>query len=220
MQKNAVTATVATLVMGIFGAFLRWLQNTNLYDSDTGLAAPRAPISFAFLLFSLVMFAVMAIGGIGLMFSAGASEAPVLQRLLGAAAIVAGAAFPFLPGRILGGTNPLSKPASLILPLFYCVWLVFIYRSNLDNPVLWAYAPEVFAVVATILAFFYIAGCFYGRKTCNAALIAAQIAVYLDLSVLSDELRTLLKAMLIATALMLLLLEYMMISNLTKSSDT
>ena len=85
---------------------------------------------------------------------------------------------------------------------------------------LWAYAPEVFAVVATILAFFYIAGCFYGRKTCNAALIAAQIAVYLDLSVLSDELRTLLKAMLIATALMLLLLEYMMISNLTKSSDT
>lgn len=37
MRKDALTLTISTLVAGIFGAFLRWLQNLNAFEEDTGL---------------------------------------------------------------------------------------------------------------------------------------------------------------------------------------
>ena len=253
MQKNAVTATVTTLIICIFGAFLRWLQNMNMFEEDTGLVAPHAATSAAFAVFSLAMFAVMAgmillwlrrwgrpqdaeilfrvsspipaaltwllcavmvFCGIALMFSAGTSRLPMFQRLLGAAAIVAGAAFPFLPGRMLGGASPLGKPAAVYLPLFYCFWMIFAYRANAENPALWTYAPEILALAATTLAFYYIAGVFYGRRTCAAALIVSQIAAYLDFSILSDDRRMVFQAMFAVSGILLLLLEFLMVSNL------
>ena len=253
MQKNAVTATVATLIMGIFGAFLRWLQNRNLYEEDTGLPAPHAAISIAFVLFSALMIVLMAgmiliwlrrwerpqdaeilfrvtgpapaalawllcvvtvLCGIVLMFTAGTSEFPMLRRMLGAASIVAGAAFPFLPGRVLGGASPLSKPAATYLPLFYCFWMIFAYRSNAENPILWSYAPEILALVATTIAFYCVAGVFYRRRTCAAALIFCQIAAYLDISILSDGRARVFQAMFAVSAILLLLMEYLMVSNL------
>ena len=258
MQKNAVTATVTTLIICIFGAFLRWLQNMNMFEEDTGLVVPHAATSAAFVVFSLAMFAVMAgmillwlrrwgrpqdaeilfrvsspipaaltwllcavmvLCGIALMFSAGSSRLPMFQRLLGAAAIVAGAAFPFLPGRILGGASPLGKPAAVYLPLFYCFWMVCAYLVNTDNPVLWTYALEIVALAATAAAFYYMGGVFYGRGTATAALIMSQIAAYLDIVLLSDSLRTVFRAMLAASGLMLLLMEYVMISNLKEPSS-
>ncbi|MFB0921546.1 MAG: hypothetical protein QMB62_11820, partial [Oscillospiraceae bacterium] len=47
-----------TVIMGIFSAFLRWLQNVNIFESDTGLAIPNSPYSYAVVLFA-VLFAVI-----------------------------------------------------------------------------------------------------------------------------------------------------------------
>lgn len=44
--------------MGIFGAFLRWLQNQNIFEPDTGLAIPHSPLSYAIILFVL-LFALL-----------------------------------------------------------------------------------------------------------------------------------------------------------------
>ena len=40
MQKTAITITVTTLVLGVFGAFLRWLQIANAYEAETGCITP------------------------------------------------------------------------------------------------------------------------------------------------------------------------------------
>ena len=45
MRKNALTITLCVLVLGIFGAFLRWLQTRSIFEEETGLALRGAPIS-------------------------------------------------------------------------------------------------------------------------------------------------------------------------------
>ncbi len=54
MQKKALKICGFTLVLGIFGAFLRWLQLQNVIEPDTGLATPHAPLSYAFIAFLLL----------------------------------------------------------------------------------------------------------------------------------------------------------------------
>ena len=61
MQKNALTITLTTLVLGIFGAFLRWLQTQNIFEEETGLATPGAPISIIYVIYSVLALAVIAV---------------------------------------------------------------------------------------------------------------------------------------------------------------
>ena len=60
MRKDALTITLTTLVLGIFGAFLRWLQNMNLYDEE-GLAARGAGISIVLAVYILISAVVLAL---------------------------------------------------------------------------------------------------------------------------------------------------------------
>ncbi|MBP8640864.1 MAG: hypothetical protein KBI01_08210 [Oscillospiraceae bacterium] len=58
MRNNSLKLCGFTLIMGIFGAFLRWLQIQNIYEADTGLAARHSPWSYTLVLFFL-LFAVL-----------------------------------------------------------------------------------------------------------------------------------------------------------------
>lgn len=64
MRKDALTMVLITAVAGIFGAFLRWLENLNAFEPDTGLMLPfaRTTVLMAgFLIAAGVVFAVLAI---------------------------------------------------------------------------------------------------------------------------------------------------------------
>lgn len=58
MRKKAFILCGFTLIMGIFAALLRWLQNLNAFEPDTNLAIPNAPTSYAVVLFA-VLFAIL-----------------------------------------------------------------------------------------------------------------------------------------------------------------
>ena len=60
MRNNALPFTGTTLVLGIFAAFLRWLQNLNIYDEATGLARSGAGISIVLLLYAVACAAAFA----------------------------------------------------------------------------------------------------------------------------------------------------------------
>ena len=60
MRNHALPFTAATLVLGIFAAFLRWLQNLNIFDEATGLARAGAGISYVLLLYVVLCAAVFA----------------------------------------------------------------------------------------------------------------------------------------------------------------
>ena len=59
MRKTALTITISTLVLGVFGAFLRWLQEMNLYEPETALARTGAPISIVLVVYAVLAAAAM-----------------------------------------------------------------------------------------------------------------------------------------------------------------
>lgn len=58
MRNKSLKLCGFTVIMGIFGAFLRWLQTQNIFEADTGLAIPHSPLSYAVVSFVL-LFAVL-----------------------------------------------------------------------------------------------------------------------------------------------------------------
>lgn len=64
MRKDALTMVLITAVAGVFGAFLRWLENINAFEPDTGLMLPFARttvIMASYLIAAAVLFAVLSI---------------------------------------------------------------------------------------------------------------------------------------------------------------
>lgn len=58
MRKTSLKLCSFTVIMGIFGAFLRWVQNLNVFEADTGLSTPHAPWSYAVAAY-ILLFAVL-----------------------------------------------------------------------------------------------------------------------------------------------------------------
>ena len=257
MQKNALPITLATLVVSIFGAFLRWLQTRNIFD-ENGLAIPGLGISAIYLIYSVlalgaiaalvllwlrrydaakdaaaaladptvfpfaiacVLGAAFVICALSAMFTSEQSEFPLMQRILGAFGIFAGLCIPFVPARRTGGHHTFSRTAIVFLTLFCCYWLVFAYRLNAENPVIWAYAPEMAALAVTTLAVFHVAAYFHDRAKPTRALICVQAAVFLDVSVIFDVRPLFFTAMLAVSALLLMMLEYLLLTNLKAAED-
>ena len=105
-----------------------------------------------------------------------------------------------------------------MIALFFCLWLVFCYVVNEQNPVLWVYAPEILAITASTLAFYYICCWHYGAAKPNAALLFTQAGVFLNLCVLPDSRSKSATVLFAATAALLLTLEFLMVRNLREST--
>ena len=56
MQKQAIRFSLTTLLFGAVGLLMRWLQTMSIFDAETGLPTPNAPISF---LVALVILAAI-----------------------------------------------------------------------------------------------------------------------------------------------------------------
>ena len=225
MRANAFTLSLAAFVAGIFGFFLRWLQNLNGFD-DKGLPVADAKITTVFLAYSAIVVifflleeklffkklnrsplaseamanpgfiiralgilvaAALIIGSLVFMFSSDFARFPGMQRLTGALGIFAGICFPF----ILSGKNEkdggYGSLACLVPVLFCCLWLVTAYRVQAENPIRWVYAPAILAIIALLVAFYYVAAYFYGRAKPGRCIFALQMAVYLSMVTLIDS---------------------------------
>ena len=257
MRKTALTLTVSTLVLGIFGAFLRWLQTMSAFDKETGFPIPGAGTTIAFLVFSAlaaaafcvvtlvwlgrfdrgtdaaralrcdsvaplvlgwVFCAVMAAASVILLFTAAQNRYPLGQRLFGAFGILAALSIPFLFGKKGGsGAGPFGRSAAVIVTLFYCYWMVFCYKTNSEDPVLWNFAVMVLALAASTAALYFVTTFFFNAGHGGRALVAAELGAYLCIVTVFEEHGTALNVLLGATAALLLLLEYLLIANMSEA---
>ena len=62
MRKSAASGTIITLVLGVFGAFFRWLQNTSAFDPDTGFFLSGRPITAVLIVYYVLAAAAICIG--------------------------------------------------------------------------------------------------------------------------------------------------------------
>ena len=59
MRKKSLILSGFAVIMGVFGAFLRWLQNTNTYDAETHLFTSHSPWNYAVALFAVLFVALL-----------------------------------------------------------------------------------------------------------------------------------------------------------------
>lgn len=262
MRKLALPVTATTLVAGVFGAFLRWLQLRTIFEAETGLARPRAGVSIIFAAYlavfaaALICFlafyirgrmekplaaeralrastavpgvliwllgAAFAAGGLVLLFSRKSAVTRlenVLETLFRAGCIIAGACALCLPQR--GGEKRENaypgRPASVVLTLFFCVWLVYSYVVNSRDPVYWDFLPEVLAVAASTLAFYYITAYFFGAAKPCSAVFWSQFAALLGICTLFDPMDAATKLLHAATAGTQLLLGFLLLENMREA---
>ena len=224
MRANAFTLSLAAFVAGIFGFFLRWLQNLNGFN-DKGLPVADAKITGVFLVYSLIVVvfffleeklffkklsrsplaaeafykpniivralailvaAIMIIGSLIFMFSSDFARYPGMQRITGALGIFAGICIPLMLSGKDEKDGGYGSVASLIPVLFCCLWLVTAYRVQSENPIRWSYAPAILAIIALLVAFYYVSAYFYGRAKPARCFFALQLAVYLCMVTLID----------------------------------
>lgn len=266
MRKLALPVMATTLVAGVFGAFLRWLQLRTIYEEETGLTRPWAGVTvifviyiavFAAALFCVLFFllrgralekplaaaralrastavpgvlvwlfgAAFAAGGLVLLFSSKSALSRlenILETLFRAGCIIAGGCVLCLPQRggdgeeSRGNAYP-SKPASVVLTLFFCVWLVYAYVINSRDPVSWNFLPGLLAVTASTVAFYDICAYFFGKAKPRSAVFWSHFAALLNICILFDPMAAATKVLHVAAAGTQLLLGFLLLENMREA---
>ena len=111
----------------------------------------------------------------------------------------------------------LAKPsvvcASMPIVLL-AFWLIVSYKVNIINPTVSAYAIEILALCAALIAFYELAGFAYGRPKAIRSIFWSQFAAFLCITALPDDRTGGQQLMLAAIAGMLLFQSYLTASNI------
>jgi hypothetical protein len=172
------------------------------------------------LILSWVLCAAFAVASFVVLFSSGASQTPLFQRLFGALGILAALSIPFLFGKRGGsGAGQMGRSAAAMLTVFCCFWTAFTYKSISSDPVVWNYALEVLAVAVTTVAVYYVTTYYFGVGKLPRTLIALQLGAFLNISVIFEQRSRALNVMIGVSAALQLLLEYLLIANMWEKRD-
>ena len=158
---------------------------------------------------------VRTIGGVVLMISSGTLSSPGLQRVLAALTIVTGAAFIWQMLSIGDGETTSGTVVCASMPIvLLAFWLIVSYKVNIINPTVSAYAVEILALCAALIAFYELAGFAYGRPKAIRSIFWSQFAAFLCITALPDDRTGGQQLMLAAIAGMLLFQSYLTASNI------
>ena len=163
----------------------------------------------------VVLGALLAVGGAWLMISSGTLSSPGLQRVLAALTIVTGAAFIWQMLSIGDGETTSGTVVCASMPIvLLAFWLIVSYKVNIINPTVSAYAVEILALCAALIAFYELAGFAYGRPKAIRSIFWSQFAAFLCITALPDDRTGGQQLMLAAIAGMLLFQSYLTASNI------
>ena len=172
--RGAATSVVFALYLLLCAAL--FLAVTVLLKKNFSFPAERSAALRASTvlpgLLSRVCGAVMAVVCVLLMFRAGGERYPMLTRVFAAGGILGGAGL--LLGMDVGSGKEGAAFPSLLPVIFGCLWVLCCYKDNADNPVLWAFVPELLAAAAATMAWYETAAYYYGKAKPAEALFFLQ----------------------------------------------
>ena len=157
----------------------------------------------------IVLGALLAVGGLWLLLGSGTLASPGLQRVLAVLTIAAGAAFARDFAAKTGAVVCASMPIVLL-----AFWLIVSYKVNIINPTVSAYAVEILALCAALIASYEFAGFAYGRPKAIKSIFWSQFAAFLCITALPDDRAGGQQLMLAAIAGILLFQSYLTASNI------
>ncbi len=208
----ALMIVIAAVVLAVVCFRMKNQPHTYFPDSlPTALAAsPRVRT-----IGGIVLGALLAVGGLWLLLGSGTLASPGLQRVLAVLAIAAGAAFArqmLAPGDVETASGAVVCASMPIVLLAF--WLIVSYKVNIINPTVSAYAVEILALCAALIASYEFAGFAYGRPKAIKSIFWSQLAAFLCITALPDDRAGGQQLMLAAIAGILLFQSYLTASNI------
>jgi hypothetical protein len=116
-----------------------------------------------------------------------------------------------------GGTELLLF--SVIPPIFFCYWLIILYKDNAANPVLLSYCYQCLAIAAAALSFYFSAGFVYKKSVTARSLVSFLVTVYFCAVVLADNIILPLKIMFAVTLILQFVNAFIFIRNLKRIKE-
>lgn len=156
------------------------------------LAEAEAPVSSGALqlltrIVRLVLSALSIVGGVLMLLSALRAEQTVLLICLAILALGTGLGMLWLSLRASGRSS--AHCLCYAVPIiFYCLWLIVVYKDNASNSTLWSFCMEILAICAGILAWFFSAGRVFDNPQPTKAIFFSQLAAFLGILLLADTL--------------------------------
>ena len=256
MQSEAYKLTGFTVVVSAAGFLLRWLQDMQILDTETGLAEPGRPMSYivaGLILLMALGFGALAFGlkkyymptepekalsgetflytalgvvpsiligicGVLLVLRSWPTGQAVIWRLCGLSAIAAAFGGIMVARGISRPENAGTRRLGIgLMILFGCLWLIAEYKSAAADPVLWRFAVEILAICSALMAFYEVAGFFFGEPSPRLAVFFCYIGAFLCVMSAVDE-HTLAESVCYgAVAVQLLLWGYALIKNMRRN---
>ncbi len=173
----ALMIVIAAAVLAVVCFRMKNQPHTSFPDSlPAALAAPPRVRTIG----GVVLGALLAVGGVWLLIGSGTLASPGLQRVLALLTIVTGAAFIWQMLSVTSGETASGTVVCASMPIVLLVfWLIVSYKVNIINPTVSAYAVEILALCAALIAFYELAGFAYGRPKAIRSIFWSQFAAFL-----------------------------------------
>ena len=161
---------------------------------------------------------VMALGALLLFSKSETDTFVVMLRVMSALALLSGIAFPLVlrEAKRERARPGLLCPMMLLPLLLYAVWLILSYRKNAINSVPLAYGLEMLTAMASMVAYFSMAGFAFGGVKPKQALLAVMFSGSLCIMSLADPRYLGLEMILLSSAGQMLLYTWILLQNLQK----
>lgn len=167
---------------------------------------------------------LLAAAGVLQLLQANAENYPageiVIRRIAGGGAVAAAMALAVL---MTGLSSPEKAGARRwcagILVLFSCLWLVAAYKAASSDPVLWRSGVEILACCGAMMAFYHVAGYFFGQPNPSACVFFCDLGAFLCVMSAIDDRPAAEGFCFAAVALVLLIWSYSILANLRPEKE-
>ncbi len=159
---------------------------------------------------------IMCLGAIMLLVQCEVDKQANFLRVLSIFGFLSGLSYPIL----LSAANKPVKNSGLLcilslMPiLLFAVWLITCYKMNDINSVVWSFSIEIITVIVAMLAFFRIAGFFFGVPMGNRSMFLAMLCGSMCIMVIADERYMGMQMMFLSASFQMILYNWIMIKNL------
>lgn len=218
VEKSVFNFLVPIFILAFAIVFLRIVDKTRnqRYYLPESFSQALSNKGKLFTLFRWLAGAIMCLGSLMLLAECETDKQAMLLRILAVCGILSGISFPLL---LTAANKSPNSPKFLCLLSFmpilmFAVWLISCYKMNDINSVVWAYALEIGTVVVAMLAFFYVAGFAFASPSGWRSMFFSMSGCAMCIMSLADERYMGMQLMLLASALMLVMYNWIMFKNL------
>lgn len=108
---------------------------------------------------------------------------------------------------------------SIVPSIFFCYWLIILYKDNAANPVLLSYSYQCIAIAAAALSYYFSAGFVYKKAATGRSLFSFLVTIYFCTVVLADNITLPIKLFFAVTMIIQFINTVVFIRNLKQKKE-